>query len=225
MLERFTDRARRTMVLSMEEAAGLGHNHLGTEHLLLGLLRGGEGTAAARVLESAGITLDAARREVAEIIGRGEAESSGHIPFTPRAKKVLEISMQESARLGHRYIGTGHVLLGLIVEGDGVAVQVMERLGANMNELRQRAAEGPHDRPEGEEAPGPAPQAAASRPSGEIGSLLGRIEDRLAAIERRLGIGEPPGGEAGIGSAEVNRLRAEVGRLRTVMRQHGIDPG
>jgi len=220
MFERFTDRARRAIVLAQEEATGLDHNWIGTEHLLLGLLRG-QGTAAARVLESAGITLDAARQEVVEIIGRGKEAPSGHIPFTPRSKKVLELSLRESAGLGHSHIGTGHLLLGLISEGDGVAIQVLERLGANLNDLRERAAEGPHDRPEGREDPGPAPWTGASRPPYELISMLSRIEARLSAIEQRLGIWAG----SGTGSDEVIRLRVEIARLQAVIRQHGIDPG
>ena len=137
MFERFTDRARRAIVLAQEEATGLDHNWIGTEHLLLGLLRG-QGTAAARVLESAGITLDAARQEVVEIIGRGKEAPSGHIPFTPRSKKVLELSLREALQLSHDYIGTEHILLGLIREGDGVAAQVLVKLGADLNRCASR---------------------------------------------------------------------------------------
>jgi ATP-dependent Clp protease ATP-binding subunit ClpC len=124
MFERFTGQSRRAVVLAQEEAAGLDHNYIGTEHLLLGLLHEGEG-AAARALASAGIVLTPARREVEVIIGRGQQTPSGHIPFTPRSKKCLELSLRESLQLGHDYIGTGHLLLGLISEGDGVAITVL----------------------------------------------------------------------------------------------------
>ena len=136
MFERFTDRARRVVVLAQEEARNLDHNYIGTEHLLLGLLHEGGGVAA-RTLESLGITLDDVRRQVEEIIGRGSGGTpAGHIPFTPRAKKVLELSLREALRLGHKHIGTEHLLLGLIEEGDGVAVQVLHGLGADAVRVR-----------------------------------------------------------------------------------------
>jgi ATP-dependent Clp protease ATP-binding subunit ClpC len=120
MLERFTDRARRVVKLAEEEARRLDHNYIGTEHLLLGLIREGEGVAA-KALGSLGISLDAVRQQVEEIIGRGQQAPFDVIPFTPRSKKVLELSLRESQQLGHNYIGTEHILLGLIREGDGVA--------------------------------------------------------------------------------------------------------
>jgi ATP-dependent Clp protease ATP-binding subunit ClpA len=132
MFERFTDRARQVVVLAQEEARMLNHNYIGTEHILLGLIHEGDGVAA-RSLESLGISLDAVRQQVEEIIGRGQQAPSGHIPFTPRAKKVLELSLRESLQLGHNYIGTEHILLGLLREGDGVAAQVLVRLGADLN--------------------------------------------------------------------------------------------
>ena len=118
MFERFTDRARRVVVLAQEEARMLNHNYIGTEHILLGLIHEGEGVAA-KALESLGISLEAVRQQVEEIIGQGQQAPSGHIPFTPRAKKVLELSLREALQLGHNYIGTEHILLGLIREGDG----------------------------------------------------------------------------------------------------------
>src|SRR3989440_511155 len=124
MFERFTDRARRVVVLAQEEARMLNHNYIGTEHILLGLIHEGEGVAA-KALESLGISLDAVRQQVEEIIGQGQQAPSGHIPFTPRAKKVLELSLREALQLGHNYIGTEHILLGLIREGEGVAAQVL----------------------------------------------------------------------------------------------------
>ncbi len=137
MFERFTDRARRVVVLAQEEAKMLNHNYIGTEHILLGLIHEGEGVAA-KALESLGISLDAVREQVQDIIGQGQQQPTGHIPFTPRAKKVLELSLREALQLGHNYIGTEHILLGLIREGEGVAAQVLVKLGADLNKVRQQ---------------------------------------------------------------------------------------
>ena len=137
MFERFTDRARRVVVLAQEEARLLNHNYIGTEHILLGLIHEGEGVAA-KALESLGISLEAVRNQVEEIIGQGGTSPSGHIPFTPRAKKVLELSLREALQLGHNYIGTEHILLGLIREGEGVAAQVLVKLGADLSRVRQQ---------------------------------------------------------------------------------------
>ena len=137
MFERFTDRARRVVVLAQEEARMLNHNYIGTEHILLGLIHEGEGVAA-KALESLGISLEAVREQVQEIIGQGQQAPTGHIPFTPRAKKVLELSLREALQLGHNYIGTEHILLGLIREGEGVAAQVLVKLGADLNRVRQQ---------------------------------------------------------------------------------------
>ena len=115
----------------------LGHNYIGTEHILLGLIHEGEGVAA-KALESLGISLDAVREQVQDIIGQGQQQPTGHIPFTPRAKKVLELSLREALQLGHNYIGTEHILLGLIREGEGVAAQVLVKLGADLNRVRQQ---------------------------------------------------------------------------------------
>ena len=137
MFERFTDRARRVIVLAQEEAKMLNHNYIGTEHILLGLIHEGEGVAA-KALESLDISLPAVREQVQEIIGQGQQRPTGHIPFTPRAKKVLELSLREALQLGHNYIGTEHILLGLIREGEGVAAQVLVKLGADLNRVRQQ---------------------------------------------------------------------------------------
>ena len=137
MFERFTDRARRVVVLAQEEARMLSHNYIGTEHILLGLIHEGEGVAA-KALESLDISLEAVRGQVEDIIGQGQQAPSGHIPFTPRAKKVLELSLREALQLGHSYIGTEHILLGLIREGEGVAAQVLVKLGADLNRVRQQ---------------------------------------------------------------------------------------
>jgi ATP-dependent Clp protease ATP-binding subunit ClpC len=136
VFERFTDRARGVVVLAQEEARMLSHTYIGTEHILLGLIREGEGVAA-KALESLGISLEAVRSQVTGIIGQGEATPGDHIPFTPRAKKVLELSLREALQLGHNYIGTEHILLGLMREGEGVAAQALHKLGADLNLVRQ----------------------------------------------------------------------------------------
>jgi ATP-dependent Clp protease ATP-binding subunit ClpC len=169
VFERFTDRARRVIVLAQEEARRLDHNYIGTEHLLLGLSHEAEGVGA-RTLESLGVSLDAVRNQVEEIVGRGGASVPGDIPFTPRAKKVLELSLREAQRLGHNHIGTEHILLGLLREGDGVAAQVLVNLGAGLERVRDRAVEvlagTPHeDDPQGVGAaagPPRCPKCAAS---------------------------------------------------------------
>ncbi|MBN2025992.1 MAG: ATP-dependent Clp protease ATP-binding subunit [Actinobacteria bacterium] len=140
MFQRFSDRARRVVVLAQEEARMLNHNYIGTEHLLLGLIQEGEGVAA-KALESMGISLEAVRNQVEEIIGRGSSAPTGHIPFTPRAKKVLELSLREALQLGHNYIGTEHILLGLIREGEGVAAQVLTKLGADLDRVRNQVVQ------------------------------------------------------------------------------------
>ena len=149
MFERFTDRARKVVVLSQEEARAFNHNYIGTEHILLGLMHEGEGVAA-KALESVGISLDAVRQQVEEIIGQGQQAPGGHIPFTPRAKKVLELSLREAVRLGYNYVGTEHILLGLIRESDeseekGVAAQVLVKLGADLNRVRQQVVQLLHE--------------------------------------------------------------------------------
>jgi ATP-dependent Clp protease ATP-binding subunit ClpC len=185
MFERFTDRARRVVVLAQEEARMLNHNYIGTEHILLGLIHEGEGVAA-KALESLGISLDAVRQQVEEIIGQGQQAPSGHIPFTPRAKKVLELSLREARRLGHNYIGTEHILLGLIHEGDGVGAQVLRGFGVDFNRARQQIIQLLHGWQE-EEVPLSESLAAAS--PGELDDLRDRLAAftaRLTAIERRL---------------------------------------
>jgi ATP-dependent Clp protease ATP-binding subunit ClpC len=179
MFERFTDRARRVIVLAQDEARGLNHNWIGTEHLLIALIRENSGVGA-RALESLGISLDAARQQVESIIGRGQQPvGDGHIPFTPRAKKVLELSLLEALQLSHDYIGTEHILLGLIREGDGVAAQVLVKLGADLNRVRQRVIQLLHG------YPGQDPAAPAV--VDELRDRLASMAARLAVIERRLG--------------------------------------
>jgi ATP-dependent Clp protease ATP-binding subunit ClpC len=174
VFERFTDRARRVVVLAQEEARLLNHNYIGTEHILLGLIHEGEGVAA-KALESLGISLEAVRQQVEEIIGQGGSSPSGHIPFTPRAKKVLELSLREALQLGHNYIGTEHILLGLIREGEGVAAQVLVKLGADLSRVRQQVIQllsgYPGSQPtQGGQAPPGSEKATSGGGSGESAS-------------------------------------------------------
>jgi hypothetical protein len=140
MFERFTDRARRVVVLAQEEARHLNHNHIGTEHILLGLIHEQEGVAAIALTEL-GISLEGARAQVVQIVGQGDEAPTSHIPFTPRAKKVLELSLREALQLGHNYIGTEHILLGLIREGEGVAAQVLTSQGAGLDRVRRQVVQ------------------------------------------------------------------------------------
>ncbi len=192
MFERFSDRARRVVVLAQEEARLLNHNYIGTEHLLLGLIHEGEGVAA-RALESLDVDFDAIRHEVEMLTGRGGQAPSGHIPFTPRAKKVLEFSLREALQLGHNYIGTEHVLLGLIREGEGVAAQVLTKLGADLGVVRQRVIEILHSGGFTDDQPGGSPSSSLrftgtgpvnpTRPS-ETCALCGRdLWDVLRYVE------------------------------------------
>jgi ATP-dependent Clp protease ATP-binding subunit ClpC len=179
MFERFTDRARRVVVFAQDEARGLNHNWIGTEHLLLAVIREGHGVGA-KALESMQISLDAARQQVESMIGRGQNPvGDGHIPFTPRAKKVLELSLREALQLGHDYIGTEHILLGLIREGDGVAAQVLVSLGCDLNRARQQVIQLLHGHP--------GRQPALITIGEELGDRLASMAARLAVIERVLG--------------------------------------
>jgi hypothetical protein len=271
MFERFTDRARRVVVLAQEEARMLDHNYIGTEHLLLGLIHEGDGVAA-KALEAMGISLDAVRQQVEEIIGRGQEAPSGHIPFTPRAKRVLELSLRESGQLGHNYIGTEHILLGLVREGEGVAAQVLVKLGAELNRVRQMVIQLLDGR--GAEAR-PTPRSMRGGVIEDVLARLDSMDGRLTAIERWVGMGpdvrdldqeiaqlrrdkeaaiesQDFEAAAGIRDAEVrlladktgraknwvgdtegrpslaedlDRLRAELDRLRNMLRERGIEPG
>ena len=271
MFERFTDRARRVVVLAQEEARMLDHNYIGTEHLLLGLIHEGEGVAA-KALEAMGISLDAVRQQVEAIIGRGQQAPSGHIPFTPRAKRVLELSLRESGQLGHNYIGTEHILLGLVREGEGVAAQVLVKLGADLNRVRQVViqlldAHGAESRPK--------PRGTRAGVIEDVLARLDSMDGRLTAIERWVGMGPDvrdldqeiaqlrrdkeaaiesqdfeaaaairdaevrlladkarkeenwAGGTEGRSSLaqDFGRLRAELDRLRGMLRERGIEPG
>jgi ATP-dependent Clp protease ATP-binding subunit ClpA len=246
MFERFTDRARRVVVLAQEEARLLNHNYVGTEHVLLGLIRESQGVAA-KALESLGISLEAVRTQVEEIIGQGQMAPTGHIPFTPRAKKVLELSLREAKQLGHDYIGTEHILLGLIREGEGVAAQVLVRLGADQARVRQQVI-----------------GLLSSSAGGEVGARarlvrmtvpeeLRQAEEQLAQVRRdkeaaiqaqdfeqaatlrdqerqlltKLAEREQEW-MAGVDLAAViqenHKLHSEVERLRELLGRHGIDP-
>src|ERR1700710_1764113 len=171
MFERFTDRARRVVVLAQEEARMLSHNYIGTEHILLGLIHEGDGIAA-KALESLGVSLEAVRAQVEEIIGQGQQAPSGHIPFTPRAKKVLELSLREALQLGHNYIGTEHILLGLIREGEGVAAQVRVKVGADLSRVRQQVIQLLSGYAGTKESAGGATGAAGGAESQPTGSLV-----------------------------------------------------
>jgi ATP-dependent Clp protease ATP-binding subunit ClpC len=186
MFERFTERARRVVVLAQEEARALSHNYIGTEHILLGLIHENEGVAA-KSLESIGISLDVVRTQVEEIIGEGRITPSGQIPFTPRAKKVLELSLRESMQLGHNYIGTEHILLGLIREGEGLGAQVLVKLGADLNRVRQQVIEMLSRHQGSEEFDILA--TAAEREFGTYDEVIGLLRDiarRVKRIEQRL---------------------------------------
>jgi len=185
LFERFTDRARRVVVLAQEEARLLNHNYIGTEHILLGLIHEGEGVAA-RALESMSISLESVRFQVVEIIGQGSEAPSGHIPFTPRAKKVLELSLREALQLGHNYIGTEHILLGLIREGEGVAAQVLQQLGADLPKVRQTViqllsgVQGEEGQPSGHSGGGSSRESGGSSSGSTVLDQFGRNLTQLA---------------------------------------------
>jgi ATP-dependent Clp protease ATP-binding subunit ClpA len=181
MFERFTDRARRAVVLAQEEARLLNHNYIGTEHLLLGVVH--ERTSvAAHVLSSQGISLEALRQQLEEIIGRGQQPPSGHVPLTPRAKRVLELSAREADALGDGQVSTDHIVLGLLREGEGVAVQVMVRLGVDLNGVREQVLQRLRGQGDGH-APGGS-SGLGDDALARIDSLAGRV----AAIERWVGM-------------------------------------
>jgi ATP-dependent Clp protease ATP-binding subunit ClpC len=182
MFERFTDRARRVIVLAQEEAKLLNHNYIGTEHLLLGLIHEGDGVAA-KALESLGISLEAVRDQVQDIIGKGQQKPGSHIPFTPRAKKVLELSLREALQLGHNYIGTEHILLGLIREGEGVAAQVLVKLGADLNSVRQQVIQLLAGY-QGKEPVAAGPEGASSSASPQGSAVLDQFGENLTQMAR-----------------------------------------
>jgi ATP-dependent Clp protease ATP-binding subunit ClpA len=252
MFERFTDRARRVIVLAQEEARLLNHNYIGTEHLLLGLTHESQGVAAT-ALESLGISLEAVRAQVEEIIGQGQMAPTGHVPFTPRAKKVLELSLRESQQLGHNYIGTEHILLGLIREGEGVAAQVLVKLGGDLSRVRQQviqllsgyaggqaAAEQagartrlvrmtvPEDLREAEEQLAQVRREKEAAIDAEDFEQAAALRDQERQLLGRVAERERAWA-AGVDLEAVVRenenLRHEVERLRELLRRHGIEPG
>ena len=251
MFERFTDRARRVVVLAQEEARLLNHNYIGTEHLLLGLIHEGEGIAA-EALQSLGISLEAVRAQVEEIIGQGQSAPTGHIPFTPRAKKVFELSLREALQLGHNYIGTEHLLLGLIREGEGVAAQVLVKLGADLARVRQQVVQLLSSYARGE-APAEQAGARARLVRMTVPEELRQAEVELAQVRRakeaaieaedfeqaaalrdqerellRRVAERERAWMAGVDLAAVVQekedLHREVERLRALLRRHGIEP-
>jgi prophage maintenance system killer protein len=240
MFQRFTDRARRVVVLAQEEARLLRHSYVGTEHILLGLLHEGEGVAA-RALESLGINREAARQQVEQIIGQGQQAPGGHIPFTPRAKKVLELSLREALALGHNYVGTEHILLGMLREGHGVAAQVLTGLGMGHAQVRERvlgllAGECEEIDPQAQLAADLVDAAEqltqiqqdkeAAFDAGDLGAAaaLRDREKQLLADKLRLENQLTAGAAGQAILAENQRLRGELQRLRGLLRQHGIEP-
>jgi ATP-dependent Clp protease ATP-binding subunit ClpC len=208
MFERFTDRARRVVVLAQEEARLLNHSYIGTEHILLGLIHEGEGVAA-KALESLSISLEAVRNQVEEIIGQGGSSPSGHIPFTPRAKKVLELSLREALQLGHNYIGTEHILLGLIREGEGVAAQVLVKLGADLSRVRQQVIQ---------------LLSGYQGPAGGAGQGSGSSSGRGSSEQSGTGASGAKGG-GGSDDEKNSQILDQFGRNLTQMaRDHQLDP-
>jgi Clp amino terminal domain, pathogenicity island component/UvrB/uvrC motif len=264
MFERFTEQSRRVVVVAQEEARELNHNYIGTEHLLLAILRDGRG-GAAEALDSLAITEELVRQQVEEIVGRGRKSPSGHIPFTPTAKKTMELSLSEATALGHTYIGPEHLLLGLVRVGEGPATQVLAALGVDPKRVREQVIRQMSAHPGDDQAvPGPSPAELVPR------ELLSGLRDRIDSLERRLSVlehrvGTGPGlGQLDRDIAQARRakeyaidvqdfenaaaardrerqllderaarrqewealppLSEEIGRLRDLLRRHGIDP-
>jgi len=211
MFERFTDRARRVVVLAQEEARMLEHNYIGTEHLLLGLIHEGEGVAA-KALRALDVDLDTLRREVESLVGRGQQPTKGHIPFTPAAKKVLELALRESVQLGHEYIGTEHLLLGLLREGEGPGAQVLQQRGIELNTVRQEVVRLLHGYQASEGRRGrrarPGRPGAEGATLDEISHQLRVLGARLSAIETKLGIEESPA------RLRLRQVDAQIARIR-----------
>ena len=205
MFERFTDRARRVVVLAQEEARMLNHDYLGTEHILLALIRE-RGGVAAQALQSLGITGEAARQQVAEIVGPGQpGQQGGHLPFTPRAKKVLQLSLREAIALGHAYIGTEHILLGLIRTDDGVAIRVLNGLDLDPNAVRQQVIQLVSARRVQEEpGTGRANGRGKRKLLSELRGRLDSLDWRLSVLEQRVGT-----------SPDLAQLDQEITQVRT----------
>ena len=210
MFERFTDEAQHAVVLAQEEASLLGHNYIGAEHVLLGLIQEGTGLAA-QALESAGVTHDAARRQVEGIVGRGKGQQAGHIPFTPHAKKALQLALREALHLGDNCIGTEHILLAVLREGDGPAIQALEHLGVEPGQLRRKVVDLARRQRDQDE---PSTARTAARPAraggkrkmlADIIGQLDAVQTRLVALEHRVGAGP----DVGDLDREVAQLRGE----------------
>jgi ATP-dependent Clp protease ATP-binding subunit ClpC len=214
LFERFTDRARRVVVLAQEEARMLNHNYIGTEHILLALSHEAEGVAA-KALESLDISLEAARQQVAEIIGRGPAPLPGHIPFTPRAKKVLELAFREAMQLGHDYIGTEHILLGLIREGEGVGAEVLQRLGADLYRVRQTVIQllSGYTAGKGERIAGPQELRTAPNPPSPFDEREKVVLTLLLQGETRSGIADILGTSKETVDAIIRAIVARLGEI------------
>jgi ATP-dependent Clp protease ATP-binding subunit ClpC len=247
VFERFTDRARRVIVYAQEEARLLSHDYVGTEHLLLGLVHDGQGVAA-KALESLGIRLEAVRVQVEAIIGRGQRAPSGHVPFTPRAKKVLELSLREAKQLGHNYIGTEHLLLGLIREGEGVAAQVLLTLSGDLRRVRQEVLQllsgyaggvqaaartrlvrmaVPDDLREAEEQLSQVRREKEAAVEAEELDRAGALRDQERQLAAQVAERErawTAGVDLDAVVQENHNLHGEVERLRELLRQHGIEP-
>jgi ATP-dependent Clp protease ATP-binding subunit ClpC len=219
MFERFTDRARNVVVLAQQEARLLKHNYIGTEHILLGLVRESDGLAA-KALEALGIGLEAVREQVEEIIGRGQKSPSGHISFTPRGKKVLELSLREALQFGHNYIGTEHILLGIIREGEGVAAQVLVNLGGDLKTVRQQVIQLLKEKPTTEELP-QAAQARAARLAESVGEA-GIVSRAEAAVPMGLASSAESASLNGKLTEVLSRLDSISNRMTLIERALGI---
>jgi hypothetical protein len=239
MLDRMTARAREVIIAAQDEARALRHNYIGTEHILLGLVKEGDGVAG-RALNALGISLEAVRQQVLEIIGEGRQAPAGHIPFTPRSKKVLDLALREAMQLDHLYIGTEHILLGLVREGDGVAFQVLTRLGADHARVREQVlglladiAQPPYETV----PPGirdydvqiaqarREKDAAIDAQDFDRAAALRASEKQLLAERDRMIAAWSAGADVVALGREVDRLRHEVSRLQDTLRRHGIEPG
>jgi ATP-dependent Clp protease ATP-binding subunit ClpC len=235
MFERFTDRARQVVVLARQEATRLDHDSIGPGHVLLGLVREGHGVAV-KALVALGIDLEALRERVEEAIGRGERPSSGRIPFDPQAKHILELSLREALQLGHNYIGTEHILLGLIREDDDVTAPILAEMGADTGSVRRQVVlllHGYADEPSRRVVRAAGSGAVGSFRSPDAGGRLRRevvrarreVERLRGEVEQSRREVEGSRWEAEQSQGEVERLRAEVERLRGLLREHGVEPG